>query len=294
MKKLLIVGGTGFIGGNLACLARERSAVFIFGHENLCKLDGIECRAVDITNREQVLSAISEAAPQVVVNAAAISKIDFAEKNQNLAWKVNVLGAEYVAEACRANNAKCIFFSSDAVFDGTAGSYSEQDKPNPVNFYGKTKAEAERKVLSIQGNSVVARISLVLGYPVTGRDAFYLSLEDRLQRGKEIAVPAEEVRTPVDVRTLCESTLELAENNYTGIIHIGSTESIDRYNLTRKITQAMGYEPDLVKPQAAERFSGRAPRHRNGIISVKVAQRVLRARMIDVESTVRRSIDQRV
>jgi len=294
MKRVLIVGGTGFIGGNIAKLSREQSRVFVFGHTNLHEFDRIDHKRVDITSREELLAAMDEVAPEVVVNAAAISKIDFVEKNQDLAWKVNVLGAEHVAEGCKANNAKYIFFSSDAVFDGTAELYSEQDAPNPVNFYGKTKAEAERRVLAIHRNTVVIRISLVLGYPVTGGNAFYMSLEDHLHRGEGIAVPTEEIRTPVDVFTLCESTLELAENDYTGIIHIGSTESISRYHLARKVARAMGYEPDLIKPKEAGQLTDRAPRHRNGIISVQVAQRILRTKMPGVDRSIQRSIDERL
>ena len=294
MKRVLIVGGTGFVGGNMAVLIREPSAVFVFFHKNLYKFDKIHCSRADITKREELLTAMAEVAPEVVVNAAAISNIDFAEKNQDLAWKVNVLGAEYVAEGCKAHNARHIFFSSDAVFDGTAQLYREQDAPNPVNFYGRTKAEAERRVMAIHPNSVVIRVSLVMGYPVTGGNAFYVSVEDHLRKGKEIAVPVQEVRTPVDVRTLCESALELAVNDYTGIIHIGSTESISRYDLGRKVARAMGYRPDLIKPKEAEELADRAPRHRNGIISVQVAQRVLRTRMLDVDSSIRRSIEERL
>jgi dTDP-4-dehydrorhamnose reductase len=294
MKRVLIVGGTGFVGGNMAMLARERSEMFVFGHTDLHELDKMHCSRVDITKREELLPMIAEVAPEVVVNAAAISNIDFAEKNQGLAWKVNVLGAEHVAEGCKADNARHIFFSSDAVFDGTAGSYSEQDTPSPVNYYGKTKAAAERRVLSIYPNSVVIRISLVLGYPVTGGNALYPSLEDHLHRGEEIAVPVQEVRTPVDVLTLCESALELAENDYAGIIHIGSTESISRYDLSRKVARAMGYRPDLIKPEEAGRRTNRAPRHRNGVISVQVAQRLLRTKMLGVDGSIRRSIDERL
>jgi dTDP-4-dehydrorhamnose reductase len=294
MKRVLIVGGTGFIGGNLAMLAREQSGVVVFGHSNLHELDKIHCRRTDITKREELLTAMAEVAPVVVVNAAAISIIDFAEKNQDLAWKVNVIGAVHVAEGCKANNAKYIFFSSDAVFEGTAGDYREQDTPNPVNFYGKTKAEAERRVLSIHPNSVVIRVSLVLGYPVTGGNAFYVSLEDHLRKGQETTVPTQEVRTPVDVFTLCESVLELAENDYTGIIHIGSIESISRYDLARKVAQAMGYEPDLIKPKKAGQLADRALRHRNGIISVQAAQRILRTKMLDVDRSIQRSIDERM
>jgi dTDP-4-dehydrorhamnose reductase len=291
VKKILIVGGTGFVGGNLAAHARTKNEVIVFGHTTRFESENIDYRQVDITNEQEVLAAISEAAPTVVVNAAAISGIDFAEKNRELTWKVNVLGAEHVARACRAVDARHIFFSSGAVFAGKASSYSEQDAPSPINYYGKTKAEAEARVLANHTDSVVIRISLVLGYPLAEGNSFYSSLKDQLERGEKVGVPAREIRTPVDVHTLCEAVLELGEIDFAGIIHIGSTESISRFDLTRRIARALGFEPDLIEAKQAEQMVDRAPRHRNGIIDVQLAQRVLRTGMRDVDESIRRSIE---
>jgi dTDP-4-dehydrorhamnose reductase len=296
VKRLLLVGGFGFIGGNIAQRAGESMDVVIAGRRRHPGLESFPYRPVDITNREDVLAAMDEVKPAVVVNAAAISDIDFAEKNRELAYQVNVLGAWYLAEGCMRINAKYLFFSSDAVFDGRGDSYREEDAPNPVNYYGKTKAEAEQSVLSTWHQTVVVRISLVLGYPVasvTGGNAFYLPLENRLCRGEEAVFPTDEYRTPVDVLTLVESVLELSEKHFGGIIHIGSTGSVNRFELARKVAQAMGYDPRLIKPKEREIRPDRAPRHRNGIISVAKARDVLKTGMLDVESSIRRSIEER-
>jgi dTDP-4-dehydrorhamnose reductase len=296
VKRLLLVGGFGFIGGNIAQKARGSMDVVIGGRRRHRGLESFSYCPVDITDRECVLAALEEVEPEAVVNAAAVSDIDFAEKNRELAWRVNVLGARYLAEGCGRIGAKYLFFSSDAVFDGTKEIYREEDAPNPLNFYGKTKAEAEHSVLSLWDQTVVVRISLVLGYPlacVNGGNAFYLSLEKRLYNGEQAAFPGDEYRTPVDVLTLAESVLELSEKDIRGIIHIGSTGSINRFELARKIAQAMGYDPLLIKSKARETIAGRAPRHRNGIISVEKAKDVLKSKMLGIEASIRRSIDER-
>lgn len=294
-KKILIVGGTGFVGGNIAVLARKKWQVYAFTRRSHLKLDGLDIRSIDITRREELMRAMDQIKPEAVVNAAAVSNIDFAEIDRERTRQVNVAGAQNIAEACRDLNARYVFFSSDAVFSGSADIYYEQDPPDPVNFYGRTKAEAEQAVLSIHPDTAVIRISLVMGYPVAGGNAFFIPLEKSLGEGEELLFPTYEYRTPVDVLTLAESVLELAENDFQGILHIGATNSINRYDLARQVAAEMGYDPDLVKPkESSAPVPGRAPRHRNGIICVNKAQKLLRTRMLTVEQGVRRAVKERL
>ena len=293
MIRLLLVGGCGFVGGNIAKMAHGSMDVVIGGRHHHPNLGHIPFQLLDITDRKQVFDTMDHVKPEFVINAAAVSNIDFAEKNRELARKVNVAGAAYLAEGCMLHKAKYLYFSSDAVFDGMEQHYREEDIPNPVNYYGETKAEAERVVLSTWARSVVVRVSLVLGYPVTNGNAFYVSLEKRLKSGDELAFSTEEYRTPVDVLTLAESVLEFAENDYQGIIHIGCTESINRYELARKVAAAMSFDASMIKPKKEETSSDRAPRHRNGIISVEKAASVLKTGMLDIDATVLKSIDER-
>jgi dTDP-4-dehydrorhamnose reductase len=310
-KKLLVLGGCGFVGGNLARLAAaRRNEVVIAGrrrpHRDPDGKTGNVFRLADITNREELLDLFEAEKPDAVVNAAAVSGIDFAEKNRELAWNVNVLGARNVAEACSLTGSKCVFFSSDAVFAGTAGPYREEDEPAPVNYYGKTKVEAEKRVLSLHANSAVIRVSLVLGYPagypagsakgglVTGGNALYPLLEERLRKGERVFQPADEIRTPVDVITLAEAALELARNEFRGIIHVGSTGSLSRLELARLAAREMGLPDGLIAPAPEAPEPGRAPRHRNGVISVSLAARVLKTPMLRAEESVRRSVLERL
>ena len=294
MEKLLVLGGSGFVGGNIVKSAQGGWDAAVFEKRRHPGLGQVLFREVDITDRGELLAAMDELRPDAVVNAAAISNIDYAEQNRDLAWRVNVTGAENAAEGCGRINARYVFFSSDAVFDGADGPYREHDAVNPVNFYGTTKAEAEKAVLSIYPQTAVVRISLVVGYPVTGGNSFYPSLEERLRRGEEIRYSERELRTPVDVLTLAESVLELAKNDVRGIVHLGSTGSVSRYELARMVAKEMGYTPDSIRPEEANAGPGRAPRHRNGVISVERARALLKTRMLGVEETVRRSVRERL
>lgn len=294
-KKILVVGGLGFVGGVISTLARRNWQVHIFDSESSYDIKQATIRKVDITDRQAVLTAMEEIGIEAAINVAAVSNIDFAEKNQELTRNINVVGAANIAEGCRLAGAKYIYFSSDAVFDGTKDMYYEEDPPNPVNYYGRSKAEAEKMVRDGNPNTVVIRISLVMGYPVTGGNAFFPPLEQKLKNGENVTFPTDEARTPVDVLTLAESVLELAENDYQGILHIGATDSITRYELACKVAAEMGYNPELVKPkEPSAPVPGRAPRHRNGIICVKKAQNLLRTPMLPVDRGIRRAVEERL
>ena len=291
MKKLVVFGGLGFVGGVISTQALNNWEVTIFDTNKTYSIDGIPVTKIDISDRNAVIEGIRGIRADTVVNVAAISNIDFAEKNKKNTWDVNVCGAEHIAEACRMIGAKYIYFSSDAVFDGTKELYYEEDFPNPVNYYGKSKAEAEKRVMRRNSNSVIIRISLVLGYPVTGGNAFFLSLKKKLKNDVELAFPVDEFRTPVDVKTLSEAVLELAENDFRGILHIGAIESINRYKLTQKIIAAMGYDPLLVKQKRSSTDNqDRVQRHKKGIISVKKAQKLLQTNMLTVNEGIERAI----
>ena len=295
MKKLLVVGGLGFVGGVISTLGRRDWQVHIFDTESRHKIDGATVKNVNITDRQAVLRAMEPIGIDAAVNVAAVSNIDFAEKNQQLTRNINVLGAVNIAEGCRQAGAKYIHFSSDAVFDGTKAMYYEEDPPNPVNYYGKSKAEAEKAVAAVNPDTVVIRISLVMGYPVTGGNAFFLPLEENLRSGKEVSFPTDELRTPVDVLTLAEAVLELTQSSYRGILHIGATDSISRYELARLVAAEMGYDSALVKPkETAAPIPERAPRHRNGIICVDRARSLLQTRMLPAEQGVRRAVRDRL
>ena len=299
MKTLVLFGGGGFVGGNIAALARREGwKVVVADSAFRPGLGDMEWRRVDITDPIQVRAVLSEVKADAAVNVAAIADVDLAEREQALARRVNVDGARNVAEACSALGAAHVFFSSDAVFDGARSGYTEEDPTAPVNFYGRTKAEAERAVLSAHPGTAVIRISLVLGFPVTGGNSFYASLAAKLAAGTVVPCPKDEVRTPIDVLTLSESVLELAGNGFAGLLHLGATGSIDRYELTRRTAVLLGYDEALVvhdqslvaeqAPQDSK--TGRAPRHKNGIISVEKASHTLRTPMLGVDQTIARAL----
>lgn len=296
MKKLVIFGGSGFVGGNLTKLAQSKGwKVYIADSLYRQGIGDTEWKTVDITDKKAVDALIEEVRPSAAVNLAAIADIDKAEKDKELARRVNVEGAGNIAQSCAARGIRYVFFSSDAVFNGKGTGYTEEDPPDPVNFYGRTKAEAEKAVRQLHPKAAVVRISLVLGLPVTGGNSFIAGLQKKLMEGKTVVCPTDEVRTPVDVHTLSECVLELAENDFSGIVQVGATNSVDRYTLSRKLAIELGLDEKLVRPSAAgDNNPDRAPRHKNGIIKVAKAQKLFKTPLLSVDETVKRAVADRL
>jgi len=118
------------------------------------------------------------------VHAAALTDVDLCEKDKNLAFNVNVLGTKNVVEACKKVNAHLVYISTDYVFSGEKGYYSEQDETNPLNYYGFTKLEGEKIVESSNLSYLIARASVIYGSrPAAGKVNFALWAIEKLKKG---------------------------------------------------------------------------------------------------------------
>jgi dTDP-4-dehydrorhamnose reductase len=287
-KTILIFGGNGFLGSNIALLASSLGwKVYISDKEKKEIFPNVESRAADITDFETTNSIINEISPDVIVNAAAIADIDFAEKERGLTQKVNVDAAVNIAKICQAKKIRHIFISSDAVFNGSKDEYTEADITDPVNYYGKTKQEAEKGIMLVNPDSVIIRISLVLGFSLGRANSFVSEMEIKLKNGNVINAPVDIIRTPIDVHTLANVVMELGQNSFSGIIHIGSTEKINRYDLTCKLAIALGYSPALIKPViSALEQPDKALRHKNGILNINKSGAILRTKMRTIDDTI--------
>ena len=285
MKSIMIFGGLGFVGSKLAKTAYEAGwKVFIAdSRPGTEPYTGIEADTVDITSQEMVKRYINEKSPDVIVNVAAISDIDKCEANQELATRINTDAAENIAKTCRELNGKYIFFSSDAVFDGKSNLYSENSPRKPLNYYGLTKMMAEDRILATGVKACILRLSLIIGFSSVDGNSFLASLKRKLENGQPVSV-SDEIRTPISVDILCSCILELAENDITGVIHIGSTDFIDKFALAKRAAVYMGYDPELILPVDAESMKKRAPRHKNGMLSVEKAKSLLKTKLVDTES----------
>jgi dTDP-4-dehydrorhamnose reductase len=292
---LLVFGGGGFVGGHLCTRAlRQGWDVHVADPTVRDALAGAAWHALDIRDEAGVRDLVARLRPTAVVDLAAVADVDKAERERELARSVNVDAARTIAAACAVQHIRCIYFSSDAVFAGTAERYGEEDAPGPVNWYGRTKADGERAVQGACPDAVIVRISLVLGFPVTDGNSFLAGLEQKLAAGLTVPCPVDEIRTPIDASTLAACVLELCTARWSGPIHLGSTDSVDRFRLTRRAASLLGFAETLVtvQPPGASP-KGRAARHARGVISVEKAQRLLSTPLVGWQETLVKAVAER-
>ncbi len=263
--KVLITGANGFLGHYLSKLLLEKgneviatgkggSRLSISGYSNFYY------EQMDFTDVNAVRQVFARNQPDTVVHAGAISKPDECELNRAAAFSVNVSGTENLLNAAEEHQSHFIFVSTDFVFDGNKGMYSESDTPSPVNYYGYTKLQAEDAVKKYSGNWSIARTVLVYGRPVAGRDNIITRVKQKLERGEEYAVVNDQVRTPTFVEDLANGITLIIEKNAEGIFHISGKDIMTPYEMAVCTAGLLGLDATLLRKVTAADFTEPARR----------------------------------
>jgi len=254
-KRAVVFGSSGQLGVELVCELKARSYT----------VHGFERKAVDITDRELVEQSLSRLDPEIVFNAAAYNQVDVAEREPQAAFLANALGVRNLAMACRQMDARFVHFSTDYVFDGSAGRpYTEDDSTHPLGAYAVSKLAGELYAQAYLDAPLIVRTSGVFG-PAglkTARGNF-IELMLRLARSTQpIRVVEDHVASPTYAPLLAKRTLDLVDRNCSGIFHVGGGTPISWFGYARLIFDASGLKPELRATNEREyRTAARRPKY---------------------------------
>jgi dTDP-4-dehydrorhamnose reductase len=264
MKRILVTGGSGFLGRYVTLALKNRHTVLGTYHSQAVGLDTCELIRLDLTDAGAVREAFTAFHPDVVVHTAALSDVDACERHPEAAHRVNVQGTEAIARAAVAVGARLISISTDQVYDGVKGHYDEADDPQPLMVYGRTKLEGERRATAIYPHTVVLRLALMYGWGTSARLNFVDWLVQRLRAGQEVPLFVDQYRTPLYVVQAAEVIGRLIEAPESrGTFNLGGGERINRYAFGLTLCEVFDLPKTLLKPIEMGSTRGLAARPRD-------------------------------
>lgn len=257
--RILVTGANGFLGNYLVQQLLQKQLPVIATGKGDCRLsftgvDNFDYEPMDFTDPFAVHDLFEKYQPSVVVHAGAMSKPDDCEKEQWRAYLTNVEGTVTLLTNAEEYRSFFVFVSTDFVFDGEKGMYSETDIPSPVNFYGKTKLEAEEIVKEYAFDWAIARTVLVYGKPLAGRSNILSIVKEKLEKGEEYSVVNDQVRTPTYVEDLAAAIVAIIEKKAAGIYHVSGTDILTPYEMAIKTADYLGLDKSLLKKVTAADF----------------------------------------
>lgn len=214
--------------------------------------------------------------PDVVINTSALSVADYCETHHEEAYAINVAAVEHLAECCVRTGSRLLHFSTDFVFDGKReGTYTEEDLPAPVNYYGQTKYLGERAVASICDDYAIIRVVVVYGKPLPGQHGNILQLvKTRLENRQEIRVVSDQWRTPTWVEDIARGVELLLPATHRGIYHI-CAECLPISEIAYRVADYFHLDRSLIHPVTTEEMNEATPRPRFSGLSIEKARKDL-------------------
>lgn len=280
-KKVLIIGANGFTGRRILDDLSRNLSYQVTGcslHDDICPGSGdyrfIRTDICDALALEKLFEVVQ---PDTVINTSALSVPDYCETHHEEADAINITAVEKMAEYCRACNSRLIHLSTDFVFSGdTDRPYTEEDSPAPVNYYGYTKWESEKRIAEICQNYAIVRVVVVYGAALPSQHGNVLQLvANRLRSNEEIFVVSDQWRTPTFVGDISQGVEKLISHPCNGIYHICGSECLTIADIAYKVADILGLNRSLIRPITTEEMKEKTPRPRFSGLSIEKARKEL-------------------
>ena len=239
--KILVIGSEGQVGTSLCNL-----------FENICNLLPLNKKQLDLQDIDTIKSYLNNFRPDIIINAAAFTNVELAEKNQSVAFEINSNALEVLSNECRERNIILIHFSTDYVFDGEKNQpYIETDNTNPLSIYGKSKLNGEEKIINSNCKYIILRISWVYSEKKKNFPSFII---EQAIHNKEMKIISDQYGVPVSANFIAENTKliiqKISENNFSkfvsDIYHLTPNGSTNWYDYAKYILNKL-IEKNIIK-----------------------------------------------
>ncbi len=262
MARILVTGASGLLGVNLALQAAKSDQVIGVTFSQELKNVPFDVLQADLTDPVELRKTIEQTNPELVINCAAMADIDSCENDPETAEKINAYMPQYLVEICKRNNIRLVHISTDAVFDGKRGDYTEEDHPNPLSVYARTKLEGETSVSNLNAYALILRVNFY-GYSINGKRSLAEFFLYNLATGTAVKGFTDVIFCPLLTQHLSEIIFKMLDKDLKGIYHLVSSEGLSKYEFGLRIAETFDLNPALITSAKLSEGGLKAPRALN-------------------------------
>jgi dTDP-4-dehydrorhamnose reductase len=277
-NKILVIG-KGFLGSHLILeLKKQGFSTFGAGLNDKNKLFRL-----DIRNFKSIKNLFNKIQPDIVINCAALTNLDYLEENPDIAFEVNSDGAKNLAIMCNDNNSRLIHISTDGIFDGKSKNYDENSDPNPINVYGKSKLQGEINIQKNLKNYLIVRTNFY-GY-AEDKNNLFTWIYNSLKQKNEIIGFDDVFFNPLGLSNLSHLLSKCILNSNIGIINLANDEIISKYNFALKIAHEFNFDTKFIKKGSIDDIHFIAKRPMNTSLSNVKSKKLLKSKISSYEES---------
>ena len=285
IKKILVTGSAGLIGTQIVKdLLDNHKQVYSCYNKTKPELGIIT--HLDLTKKDDIVNTMNRIKPDVVIHLGAMTDVELCETETELAKKINTDATEILALESEKYNTFFVYMSTDYVFDGKVGMKKENDKTNPINFYGKSKLDGERVFKKITTPNVIVRTSTPFGLH-SKKISFPIWVKKNLELEKEISVVVNQYTSPSYVPNISKMIIEIIERKITGIIHLAGATKISRYDFAVQISKIINANKQFLKLTKMDQMDWKAQRPADSSLNVSKANKILKNKPEKIEDSLK-------
>ena len=281
--KFLVTGSSGLVGSQVIKDLVEQNHVVFSCYHNEKPLCGTPI-LLDLTDESKIIQTIQETKPDSIIHLGAMTNVDLCETEKELATLINTKATEIFARQAAKQNTYFLYVSTDYVFDGINGMKKEDDLPNPLGFYGKSKLEGELTLNKLASSWCIARTSTPFGIH-SKKKSFPLWVKENLEAKKEIPVLIDQFTSPTYVPNLSKMLIEIATRQISGIIHLAGNTRISRYEFAEIIADKLHLDKKFLIPKNADEMNWKAKRPKDSSLDVSLANEILNEKPQEIEQS---------
>ena len=278
MHTWLVTGARGFLGSNAGYFLRHRArAVGVARHSGPVPTYP-QVIGLDLRESSKIAGVVEATQPSVIFHGAAIAGHETAANDPHQAHLVNAVASQELAKAAAKSRALMVYISTDALFSGSQGDYSETDREEPFSVYGETKLEGERRIRNIVEDHLIIRTNF-FGWSETGKKSILEFFVESLRKGRPVGGYIDFCVSSLYVQHLLQAVWDLTEMGATGTFNVASSDALSKYEYAMRVAQSFRLDPSLVQPVQSPSQGEKTSRRRNLSLNTDKISNALSRRM---------------